>query len=801
MPVYLVLLLAQITLFSSTTALLLLLVKWLFRCRIPPKVSMVLWLVLLVRVVCPIFPESEISIYNIIPAGREILFTLTYDYEEIESEAQTAQTEPSDNPYVLTPNGENKDENKIEEIHVRNTDSSYPRHSWGKTEWAILLLSVYGTGALLCTAFHAHMYHKALRRMRLTTSPSFDNHIEAIYKETAKRLHIHRKLPELVVGATNMLCGVLHPFIQYNRDTVKTDREYEMLFAHELSHFKHFDNQILLFSTCMCCLFWYNPLLWYVRKMLREDLELLCDTAALTSCGIAATDYALFLCRSADYSGLQLKAGTAMSRSGRRLKNRLLTISNQKKQRFLPKPISFILCIAIVAVCLTNPIVSSENAYETYIQNFASIVGRDTRSFYLNDTVSVYDFLSDLSEIIRYAGGDEMAEKIGGGSFEKLKRQVQNSEAVDRSVADAIRKMKPSDIVDNEKCALLLDAVAAMLAGTNTVSSDWILLPEYISVDTMQSLCQYLTEEEAAKLCTLYNQGVHGAEVSFDYMYTNAMMDLITNRIQNAWAKEKFKGYYQEIHFSPEQLDAISNRLNDTIRYIGIGTDFYLCDPDITPTEERILQKILEAAMAGQREDVYYRKNTEDGCTYEEAEKLFTKAGQRADWSVPQMYEEYASLGVTTYTYKVMDDSGMISAYDLQKCAERLGDPAIVEQFESYFLKYDSYTATNDPDNPVTRSIQYYAIDPDNEEVCRTMLSELYNRYNAIAFPVLTKTTSLQITGTLSSAAREAAKSAVAHGWLEADTTDTLSMRDTISSGQECRILCRFLATMTNANQ
>ena len=102
MPVYLVLLLAQITLFSSTTALLLLLVKWLFRCRIPPKVSMVLWLVLLVRVVCPIFPESELSIYNIIPAGREILFTLTYDYGEIDAEepSVTAETE---NPYVLIP--------------------------------------------------------------------------------------------------------------------------------------------------------------------------------------------------------------------------------------------------------------------------------------------------------------------------------------------------------------------------------------------------------------------------------------------------------------------------------------------------------------------------------------------------------------------------------------------------------------------------------------------------------------------------------------------------------------------------
>lgn len=797
MPVYLVLLLAQVTLFSSTTALLLLLVKWLFRCRIPPKVSMVLWLVLLVRVVCPIFPESEFSIYNIIPAGREILFTLTYDYAEIDTGENAVEVSETANPYILVPNGEEA-ASAESTVPTQATDNYYPRHTWGKTEWCTLLLAVYCTGAVICFAVHLHIYRKALQKIRLTTSPSFDNEIEALYRAVAERMHIHRKLPELAVGQTNMLCGVFHPFIQYNRDAVKSEREYEMLFAHELAHFKHFDNQILLFSTCMCCLFWYNPLLWYVRKMLREDLELLCDTAALTSCGIPATDYALFLCRNADYSLLQLKAGTAMSRSGRRLKNRLLTISNQKKQRFLPKPISFILCVAIVAVCLTNPIVSSENAYETYIRSVAAISGKDTRDFYLNDTVSIYDFLADLAETIRYAGGEDMAEKIGGGSLEKLKRQVQLSDAVDRATADSIARMKPSDTLDNEKCALILTAVAAMLSDGNTVS-DISLLPAYISTDAMQMLCQYLTEEETAKLHTLYNQGVSGAEVSFEYMYTNAMMDLITNRIQNAWAKEKFKGYYQEIHFSPEQLDTISSRLNETIHYIGVGTDFYLCDPNITPTEERILQKILEAAMAGQREDVFYRKSTEDGCTYAEAEDLFTKAGQNADWSVAQMYAEYAKLGVTTYAYKTPDESGMISAYDLQRCAEQLRDPAIVTQFETYFIKYDSYTEESDSENPITRSIQYYAVDPDNEELCRAMLSALYERYNAVSFPVLVKTSSLQITDTLSNAARDAAQNAVSHGWMEA-AGDVLAMRDTISSGQACRILCSFLATMTNAN-
>ena len=162
------------------------------------------------------------------------------------------------------------------------------------------------------------------------------------------------------------------------------------------------------------------------------------------------------------------------------------------------------------------------------------------------------------------------------------------------------------------------------------------------------------------------------------------------------------------------------------------------------------------------------------------------------------MYEEYAKLGMTTYTYRVMDEIGMISAYDVQKCAEQLEDPTLITQFETYFLKYDSYTATDETNGPITRSIRYYEVNPANEEICRTLLSSVYDRCNAMAFPVLVKTSSLRVTDTLSSAARDAAQTAVAHGWIDMEENGTVSMRDTISSGQVCRILCRFMATMTN---
>ena len=101
MSEFFVLLLMQVTVFSSVTALILIAVKQIFGCRIPPLIGTMMWVVLLARLVCPIFPESSISVYNYIPVGRDIMFTLTYDVGEQLAERGEALTE-AENPYVLS---------------------------------------------------------------------------------------------------------------------------------------------------------------------------------------------------------------------------------------------------------------------------------------------------------------------------------------------------------------------------------------------------------------------------------------------------------------------------------------------------------------------------------------------------------------------------------------------------------------------------------------------------------------------------------------------------------------------------
>ena len=100
MQEYLMLLLMQLTLFSSITAGVIILVKQVFKWVIPPKVGLIMWVILLVRLAIPILPESSASVYNWVPMGRNITYSLT---QEVDSEIETRKA--SNNPYVIKREG------------------------------------------------------------------------------------------------------------------------------------------------------------------------------------------------------------------------------------------------------------------------------------------------------------------------------------------------------------------------------------------------------------------------------------------------------------------------------------------------------------------------------------------------------------------------------------------------------------------------------------------------------------------------------------------------------------------------
>jgi beta-lactamase regulating signal transducer with metallopeptidase domain len=646
---YFVLLLEQVTIFSSVTALILIAVKQLFRCRIPPRIGMALWIILLARLICPVFPESRISVYNLIPAGKEILYAIRSGDEAV-SEAPESESVREANPYVLTDPGGAEETlpppppsgGSAPDYTIGGYLTDGSEEKSGQINRIVLTAYACGVCVSLCSA--GLVYFLAKKRALRGTIPVDDPRLLSAYRDIAGEMGLDlRKLPRPYYGSSTMLAGVVRPRLVLRETDFAAassekaaERTARMLFAHELTHYRYGDNPLLVFSTLVNCLFWFNPLIWLVRRMLREDVEVLCDARTLEFCGIPGTEYALMLCRESAFDALTdgfadrfaAAAGCHMSLKGRHLKNRLLTISHHSRKRFLPTAVSWLLCFSIIAVCLTNPVLSHSGEYSAYIGNYARLSGEDRDLLSRKDTATVSDYLGAVRVLLRYT-----ADVSVTSSLEQLKRAVGNTSAGNPDNAflgwlnREISGYKADEVLTVRSAAAINEAVLTVLGIGYSEKIPDGLLPSELSVSAMNAILTRLPETEGEELLSAYNKGVQGADVRFDAFYTDEMMALIESRILNDWNREKFCGFYHKIAVTPEDRQSFSDELNTAVSDGWTVSSVYIRDPGLTKVEEATLIRILGAAEAGEREDVYYLKRTEDVISKERAALLIAESG------------------------------------------------------------------------------------------------------------------------------------------------------------------------------
>ncbi len=56
-----------------------------------------------------------------------------------------------------------------------------------------------------------------------------------------------------------------------------TDKELEFILLHELAHYKNGSNIINMFVNILCCLYWWDPIMWLFRSRIDEIVEIYVD--------------------------------------------------------------------------------------------------------------------------------------------------------------------------------------------------------------------------------------------------------------------------------------------------------------------------------------------------------------------------------------------------------------------------------------------------------------------------------------------------------------------------------------------
>lgn len=150
-------------------------------------------------------------------------------------------------------------------------------------------------------------------------------------------------------------------------------QEMEMIFRHELIHWRRRDLWYKLILLLARSLHWFNPLVWLLVKRANRDLEISCDGEAVQGKDAAYRKaYSLMILQVAEHSLQKQAALTTCFTDGKKaLQERLVEILNGEKRKRGMALVAMTLVLALTCGCLVSYGGEDESAMETAERNTA----------------------------------------------------------------------------------------------------------------------------------------------------------------------------------------------------------------------------------------------------------------------------------------------------------------------------------------------------------------------------------------------------------------------------------------------
>ncbi|MCM3293208.1 M56 family metallopeptidase [Paenibacillus sp. MER 180] len=265
---------AKTSLMASIIVVLILLVRAALKDRLPIKWQYMLWFVLLARMLLPWVPESSISLYNLFSFADK---PVTLSFSAMDDKVSRLSAERAS---AINESSRNLDKSisGAERSDVTINDSPAFIHSALSLSWLL--------GVLAMTAYVLVSNRKFSRRMMRESYVVSDEDSLRVLQQCREDLKIKRTLPLLISNGVSSptLYGVLRPKILLPGKYFAQFRNEELrhILLHEFVHYIRKDIVTNWLFTILLILNWFNPILWYASRKMREDQELSCDDRVIS---------------------------------------------------------------------------------------------------------------------------------------------------------------------------------------------------------------------------------------------------------------------------------------------------------------------------------------------------------------------------------------------------------------------------------------------------------------------------------------------------------------------------------------
>lgn len=214
-----------------------------------------------------------------------------------------------------------------------------------------------------------------LRTLEKSALPLQNPEVRRLYHHCLEEMGITRNIPVYSTAflKSPIIVGLLKPCIYLPIHLISDYKESDMryMLLHELQHYRHKDAIASYLMNLYGVLYWFNPLIWYALKEIRNDREVACDTSVLKMLKEDCfEDYGNTLINFAEKVSLTpFPFSAGLSGSMKQMKRRIMNIASYEKPTVW-KRLKGITAFMLTAILLLGlaPILSTYAADKSHYQ-------------------------------------------------------------------------------------------------------------------------------------------------------------------------------------------------------------------------------------------------------------------------------------------------------------------------------------------------------------------------------------------------------------------------------------------------
>lgn len=339
----------EITIYSAVLFAAVTGFKLAFKNKLSPALHFTLWFLVIARLCIPVTIESGFHLFTVEQekplVQQQIPEASAFDAP---TPAATREAAPSEALRGEAPA-------PVQES-LPAADSPKPVFTIASAD-ALIALWVAGM------AFRAAALLLGERRLRLAiahnTLPT-DARMRDIYDACCAEFGIAHKLPlQSMAGIYSPALTVsLKPMILLpaNITDTLTDAQLACALRHELTHYRRRDHLLMLLLRLLTCVYWFNPIVWLMKRELMKDMETACDSAVTARLnGTERREYAMTLlalfsqpCRANSVLGM------ALSSAEKDAERRVRGVFGAHRSKVPVKILAALLSALLLACCFTT---------------------------------------------------------------------------------------------------------------------------------------------------------------------------------------------------------------------------------------------------------------------------------------------------------------------------------------------------------------------------------------------------------------------------------------------------------------